>query len=504
MTAGRRRVAGELPAQVGGHPLVARAGRDELRPVGSRDRRHRPLQDRVRRSRGPLHRGVGPGPRPARAARCTRTPARPGLVGARGATADPARRRRRASARSEGAELSATRDAADAPAELATGTPRTVDAPGGHVYQSRAWAEQRARLGWRPRFLVARRRRPASSPSSGRGRWSAAPAPTSRAARSPARRGRRRARGSGWSPSARPLAATGWTSWPPMPRSRPPTRRFAAAIRARRLPRRSRRSSRRATGSPRARRRRRRDAAFGRHREVHAPADPRRRGVGPGRRAPRHAPAPAGRETCSRAPAEPLDDGARPLLRPAARDRRARRLHVRAARRVRGLVAAAHAAGLLVYLEARDGAPSRTAARPASSCIATAAASRRSTRAIAPRRARPIPGVLHLLRWRAIQLAIREGATRWTSAASTSAGARREPVEGEPMSGLYQHKRSFGAQWVEMAGAHERVIRPRRYARRARSTTRVARLRPADDRRRTIADLARGRRAGRARRARAG
>jgi len=31
----------------------------------------------------------------------------------------------------------------------------TVDPPGGNVYQSRPWAEQRSRLGWRPRFLVA-------------------------------------------------------------------------------------------------------------------------------------------------------------------------------------------------------------------------------------------------------------------------------------------------------------------------------------------------------------
>ena len=48
--------------------IVARAGRDELRPVGPRDRRDRPLQDRLRRPRGPLHRGVGPRPRPARPA----------------------------------------------------------------------------------------------------------------------------------------------------------------------------------------------------------------------------------------------------------------------------------------------------------------------------------------------------------------------------------------------------------------------------------------------------
>ena len=53
---------------------LPRARRDELRPVGPRDGRHRPLQDRVRWSRGPLHRGVGPRARPARAARSTNAP----------------------------------------------------------------------------------------------------------------------------------------------------------------------------------------------------------------------------------------------------------------------------------------------------------------------------------------------------------------------------------------------------------------------------------------------
>jgi hypothetical protein len=32
------------------------------------------------------------------------------------------------------------------------------------------------------------------------------------------------------------------------------------------------------------------------------------------------------------------------------------------------------------------------------------------------------------------------------------------------MAGLYEHKRSFGARWVEMTGAHERVIAPLRYS----------------------------------------
>jgi lipid II:glycine glycyltransferase (peptidoglycan interpeptide bridge formation enzyme) len=74
------------------------------------------------------------------------------------------------------------------------------------------------------------------------------------------------------------------------------------------------------------------------------------------------------------------------------------------------------------------------------------------------------PGALHLLRWRAIQLAIREGCREMDLGGVDVAGARREPVEGEPMYGLYQHKRSLGGQWVELTGAHERVFDRRGYA----------------------------------------
>ena len=74
------------------------------------------------------------------------------------------------------------------------------------------------------------------------------------------------------------------------------------------------------------------------------------------------------------------------------------------------------------------------------------------------------PGALHLLRWRAIQLAVREGATEMDLGGVDVAGARREPVDGEPMAGLYQHKRSFGGQWLELTGAHERVADGRGYA----------------------------------------
>jgi len=73
------------------------------------------------------------------------------------------------------------------------------------------------------------------------------------------------------------------------------------------------------------------------------------------------------------------------------------------------------------------------------------------------------PGAFHLLRWRAIQLAIREGADEMDLGGVDVAGARHEPREGEPMFGLYQHKRSFGAEWVELPGAHERVLNATRY-----------------------------------------
>jgi len=122
----------------------------------------------------------------------------------------------------------------------------------------------------------------------------------------------------------------------------------------------------------------------------------------------------------------------------------------------------AAAAGHLVYLEARDGGPAgdplaglvlyRHGARLSTVHSGDHASSRRSH-----------AGALHLLRWRAIQLAIRESAGEIDLGGVDVPGARRRPVEGEPMHGLLQHKLSFGAQWVELAGAHERVIRPRRY-----------------------------------------
>jgi len=85
------------------------------------------------------------------------------------------------------------------------------------------------------------------------------------------------------------------------------------------------------------------------------------------------------------------------------------------------------------------------------------------------------PGALHLLRWRAIQLAIREQRMEMDLGGVDLPGARREPREGEPMWGLYQHKLSFGGEWLELSGAHERVIDPNRY-RLGRLAARAARL----------------------------
>jgi lipid II:glycine glycyltransferase (peptidoglycan interpeptide bridge formation enzyme) len=73
------------------------------------------------------------------------------------------------------------------------------------------------------------------------------------------------------------------------------------------------------------------------------------------------------------------------------------------------------------------------------------------------------PGALHLLRWRAMQLALREGRAELDLGGVDVEGQRREPRPGEPMWGLYEHKRSFGGEWLELAGAHERIVNERRY-----------------------------------------
>ncbi|HYK95860.1 MAG TPA: GNAT family N-acetyltransferase [Candidatus Dormibacteraeota bacterium] len=122
----------------------------------------------------------------------------------------------------------------------------------------------------------------------------------------------------------------------------------------------------------------------------------------------------------------------------------------------------AHAAGHLILLLATDGGGE---ASPVAGLMLYRHGGRLSTALSGdrPDARQRHPGAFHLLRWRAIQLAIREDAVEMDLGGVDVAGARHEPRPGEPMYGLYQHKRSFGAEWVELPGAHERVIRPTRY-----------------------------------------
>lgn len=133
---------------------------------------------------------------------------------------------------------------------------------------------------------------------------------------------------------------------------------------------------------------------------------------------------------------------------------------------------AAHRAGHLIQLEARapDG-------EPLAGLLLYRHGERLSTVHSGDHETarRDHPGALHLLRWRAIQLAIRERRSEMDLGGADVAGARREPREGEPMWGLYQHKVSFGGRWLELAGAHEKVIRPNRYFA-GRLASRVARI----------------------------
>ena len=262
----------------------------------------------------------------------------------------------------------------------------------------------RAASGWTA--APPRRRRHARRPraDAGRGRSSAAAAPTSRAARSrPARRRRTSPRASWRSPST--LRRPASTSSRATPRS-PPTAATRAQIRAAGFhPIEEIQPSRHRIVA--AARRRRRGGRLRGDREVDPPADPEGREGRDRRRPPRRA-ARAGRGGGGLRGAARADrHRPRPLLRPPARDRRAAAVLVRAARVVRRLVARR---------------PSRRPPRPPRGALARRATplaglllyrhgERLSTVHSGDHETarRDHPGALHLLRWRAIQLAIREG-----------------------------------------------------------------------------------------------
>jgi hypothetical protein len=131
---------------------------------------------------------------------------------------------------------------------------------------------------------------------------------------------------------------------------------------------------------------------------------------------------------------------------------------------------AALRAGHLVYLEVRDAVPADDWADPQGTLLGGAIFFRQGGRLTyghsgdrTDLRAAH-PGVVHLILWEALRLAVAQGASELDLGGVDVAGARGIPAEGDPMWGLYEFKRAFGGGWIELSGAHEQVARPRRYA----------------------------------------
>jgi lipid II:glycine glycyltransferase (peptidoglycan interpeptide bridge formation enzyme) len=71
-----------------------------------------------------------------------------------------------------------------------------------------------------------------------------------------------------------------------------------------------------------------------------------------------------------------------------------------------------------------------------------------------------LPGTMHLVRWTAIRDALREGAAAVELGGVDLPGQREPPLPGQPGRGLYEHKRGFGAVWVERAAPRRIILRP--------------------------------------------
>jgi lipid II:glycine glycyltransferase (peptidoglycan interpeptide bridge formation enzyme) len=69
--------------------------------------------------------------------------------------------------------------------------------------------------------------------------------------------------------------------------------------------------------------------------------------------------------------------------------------------------------------------------------------------------------------------ALAEGRTEMDLGGVDVPGARHRPTADEPAHGMLTFKESFGARWIELAGAHEKVLSPGRYAL-GRVTSRLA------------------------------
>jgi hypothetical protein len=336
----------------------------------------------------------------------------------------------------------------------------TVDPPGGNVYQSRTWAEQRSRLGWRPRYLVADdgyRLLALERP------WRIVPGAGAYLSRGPVSSGEpveltaeRLAAAADWlinrgvdvvASDAEIPAASGYgrliegLGFRPIEEVQPSRHRVALALEP---------------GAP--------EAGY-----FAGLSETTRQLVRQGEKAGLRVVRWDGRARSDSEdgtgfePPEPGADLGRALdgffdLVLAAAVRRHFGLGSRAS--FIDWSTAGIAAGLVVLLEVRS---------PAGELIGAATFyrhGRRLTYSLSGDRAdlrRTYPGVPRLVLWRAIQLAIREGMVEFDMAGVDVRGARREPRPGDEMRGLYDFKRSFGATWVELTGNHERIARPWRY-----------------------------------------
>ena len=71
-----------------------------------------------------------------------------------------------------------------------------------------------------------------------------------------------------------------------------------------------------------------------------------------------------------------------------------------------------------------------------------------------PQLRRAYPGAVRLVVWEAMRRALEEKRGEMDLGGVDIAGARRRPEQGEPEHGMLTFKESFGATWVELAGAH--------------------------------------------------
>ncbi|MEP6637988.1 MAG: GNAT family N-acetyltransferase [Chloroflexota bacterium] len=355
------------------------------------------------------------------------------------------------------------------PAEMDDWDAQAVDAPGGHVYQSRAWAEHRRASGWRPRFLIA--------DDGGRALSLVRPWPLVGGASAYVPRGPVAMGADPGTLAARQiaigeaLAADGIDVVAADPEILAAEPAFRAAIEAAGFhPIEEIQPSRHRVSLPlgpeadeiavfeaiaKSTRQRIRGAetagvAIIRHdaQSGEGPASGAARADGP--------------EEGFTAPVEPAS---------AALDRfydllleTGERRHFSFGPRASFVAwwSVALAAGHLVYLEARAG---DATGEPLAGLILYRHGGRLSTVHSGDHSAARTthPGALHLLRWRAIQLAIRERSSEMDLGGVDTAGARDEPTEGDDLYGLYQHKQSFGGRWLELTGAHERVYDARGY-----------------------------------------